>query len=162
MGARVLTSAGSDGKVARGLDLGAEAGINYTSQDVRTELLRLTDERGVDVVVDPVGGAVYDATMQALAPGGRVVTIGGPAGPRQQADESALQAKNQSVKSMGVFNVALEDTEARGAARLNGWFEDGTIRPVVDRVLPMGEAAAAQRLLADRRIFGKVVLVWED
>jgi len=66
------------------------------------------------------------------------------------------------VRPMMVFNAALEDSEGRGAARLNAWFEDGTLRPVIDRVLPMTQAAAAQRLLADRRVFGKVVLVWED
>lgn len=162
LGARVLTSAGSDAKVARGLDLGAEAGVNYSSEDLRTELLRLTNERGVDVVLDPVGGDIYAATLGALAPGGRVVTIGGTAGPRAPADEAALQAKGQSVRPMAVFTEALNDSEGRGAARLNAWFEDGTLRPVVDRVLPMSEAAAGQRLLGSRRVFGKVVLVWED
>ena len=162
LGARVITSAGSDAKVTRGLELGAEAGVNYSREDLRIELLRLTDERGVDIVLDPVGGDIYAATLGALAPGGRVVTIGGTAGPRAPADEAALQAKGQSVRPMMVFNAALEDSEGRGAARLNAWFEDGTLRPVIDRVLPMTQAAAAQRLLADRRVFGKVVLVWED
>ncbi len=157
-GARVLTSAGSDGKVAKGIELGAEAGVNYSTQDVAAELQRLTDGRGVDVVVDPVGGKVFDATLQALAPGGRVVTVGGHAGARTEVDPEALRVRGQSVQAVGVLNHALEDSEQQGWVQLKAWFEDGTLRPVIDRVLPWSQANAAQRLLQDRAIFGKVVL----
>ncbi len=77
LGARVITSAGSDERLERGRQLGAEAGVNYSSQDVTEALLRLTDGRGVDMVLDTVGGAIFDATLRALAQGGRVVTVGG-------------------------------------------------------------------------------------
>ena len=157
-GAHVLTSAGSDSKVAKGLELGAAGGVNYSSQDVAIELQRLTQGQGVDVVLDSVGGAIFDATMQALAQGGRVVTIGGPAGTRNMPEEEALQSRGQSVQAMGVFNEAAEDIDGEGWARMKAWFEDGTMRPIVDRVLPWSEADAAQRLLVDRSIFGKVVL----
>jgi NADPH:quinone reductase-like Zn-dependent oxidoreductase len=157
-GAHVLTSAGSDSKVARGLELGAEGGVNYSSQDVASELQRFTQGKGVDVVLDSVGGAIFDATMQALAQGGRVVTIGGPAGTRNMPDEETLQARGQSVQAMGVFNEAAEDIDGSGWARLKAWFEDGTVRPIIHRVLPWTEADAAQRLLLDRSVFGKVVL----
>lgn len=157
-GARVLTTAGSDAKVAMGVDLGAEAGINYSTQDVTAELQRLAGDRGVDVVLDSVGGAVFDATMKALAEGGRVVNVGAPSGPRSDQDQSAMEAKGQSMHQSGVFNDAAEDVEAAGWAQLKAWFEDGTMRPIVDRVLPWEEAAEAQRLLAERVIFGKIVL----
>ena len=157
-GARVLTTAGSDAKVARGLELGAEGGINYSTQDVTAELQRLTDGRGVDVVLDSVGGAVFDATMKALAEGGRVVNVGAPAGPRSEQDQSAMEARGQSVQQSGVFNDAAEDAEGAGWAQLKAWFEDGTIKPIVDRVLPWEEAESAQRLLSERVIFGKIVL----
>ena len=157
-GAHVLTSAGSDSKVARGLELGAEAGVNYSTQDVTAELQRLTEGRGVDVVLDSVGGAIFDATLKALAAGGRVVTVGGPAGARTELDQTALQAQRQWVQAMGVFNEAAEDTDGAGWARLKAWFEDGTMRPVIDSVLPWSQAEAAQGLLVDRSIFGKVVL----
>lgn len=160
-GCRVLTSAGSNGKVARGLELGAEAGVNYSTQDVAAELQRLTGGRGVDVVLDSVGGAIFDATLEALATGGRVVTIGGPAGPRTEPEARALQDRGQSVQSMGVFNEAAEDTEQRGWGRLKAWFEDGTLRPVVDRVLPWTQAQEAQRLLQARAVFGKIVMTVE-
>ncbi len=161
MGARVLTSAGSDEKVARGVALGAEAGINYSTQDVEPELLKLTDGKGVDVVLDSVSGAVFDATLRALAPGGRVVSVGSAAGPRPDLDEVALQAKGQSVQAMGVAGDALEDPEQDAWARMRAWFEDGTLRPVVDRFLPWQRAEEAHRLLRDRAVFGKVVLTVE-
>ena len=160
-GAHALTSAGSDSKVARGLELGAEGGVNYSSQDVAAELQRLTQGRGADVVLDSVGGAIFDATMQALAQGGRVVTIGGPAGTRNMPEPETLQARGQSVQAMGVFNEAVEDIDGSGWARLKAWFEDGTMRPIIHRVLPWTEADAAQRLLLDRSVFGKVVLTVE-
>ena len=157
-GARVIASAGSDAKVAMGLELGAEAGINYSTQDVAAELQRLTGGRGVDVVLDSVGGAVFDATMKVLADGGRVVNVGAPSGARSEQDQSSMEARGQSVHQSGVFNDAAEDAEAAGWAQLKAWFEDGTMRPIVDRVLPWEEAAEAQRLLSERVIFGKIVL----
>ena len=162
LGARVLTSAGSDAKLARAKELGAEAGVNYSTQDLTQELLRLTGGRGVDVVLDPVGGAIFDATLPALATGGRVVTAGGTAGARSDFDQAALDARSQGVQQMGVFNDAAADTEQRGWTQLKAWFEDGRLRPVVDRVLPWTQVEAAQRLLAERAVFGKVVLTIGD
>ena len=115
----------------------------------------------MDVVLDSVGGATFDATMHALAPGGRVVTIGGPAGTSNMPNQEALQARGQSVQAIGVFNEAEEDIDGSGWARLKAWFEDGTLRPIVDRVLPWTEADVAQRLLLDCSVFGKVVLTVE-
>lgn len=158
LGARVLTSAGSDARVVRGCQLGADAGVNYSTQDVTAELRRLTNGRGVDVVLDSVGGPIFDATLKALADGGRVVTVGGLAGQRAAYDEKALAGKGHWVKAMGVFNEAAEDTEQKGWAQLKAWFEKGTLRTVVDRVLPWTQAEAAQKLLADRAVFGKVVM----
>ena len=157
-GARVLTTAGSDAKVAMGVELGAEAGVNYSTQDVTASLQRLTDGQGVDVVLDSVGGAVFDATMKALAEGGRVVNVGAPAGARSEQDQGAMEERGQSAQQSVVFNDAAEDAEGAGWAQLKAWFEDGTMRPIVDRTLPWEEAAEAQRLLAERVIFGKIVL----
>lgn len=158
LGARVLTSAGSDERVAPGRQLGAEAGINYSKQDVTAELLRLTNGRGVDVVLDSVGGAVFDATLKALAEGGRVVNVGSPAGQRATVDEKALAAKGQSVKGSGVFNDAVADSEQKGWAQMKTWFENGTLKTVVQQVLPWSQAEQAQKLLADRGVFGKLVM----
>ena len=158
LGARVLTSAGSDERVARGVELGAEAGVNYSTQDVEAELLRLTDGRGVDFALDTVGGAIFDATLKALAEGGHVVTVGGHTGPRSEYEERELERKGQWVKAMGVFNEAQEDAEQAGWQQMLAWFEDGTLRTIVQEVLPWTEAARAQELLNSRGVFGKIVM----
>ena len=158
LGARVLTSAGSDERVARGCELGAEAGVNYSTQDVATERLRLTDGRGVDMALDTVGGATFDATLKALAEGGRVVTVGGHTGPRSEYEEQELERKGQWVKAMGVFNEAQADEAQAGWERMLAWFEDGTLCTIVQEVLPWTEATRAQGLLNSRGVFGKIVM----
>lgn len=158
MGARVLTSAGSDERVSRGRQLGAEAGVNYTTQDVTKELLRLTNGKGVDVVLDSVGGPVFDATLKALAKGGRVANVGAPAGQRAAVDEKALAANGQSVKASSVFRDAEEDPQQAGWTQIKTWFEQGKLRTVIHQVLPWTEAERAQKLLADRAVFGKLVM----
>ena len=158
LGARVLTSAGSDERVERGRELGAEAGVNYSTQDVATELLRLTDGRGVDMVLDTVGGAIFDATLNALAPSGRVVTVGGHSGPRSEFEEQRLADQGQWVRPMGVFDEASRDVEQRGWAQMKSWFENGQMRTVVQEVFPWTEATRVQQILSDRGVFGKVVM----
>ena len=158
LGARVLTSAGSDERVARGCELGAEAGVNYSSQDVTEELLRLTGGRGVDMALDTVGGAIFDGTLRALAEGGHVVTVGGHTGQRTEYDEQELAGKGQWVKAMGVFNEAQEDAEQAGWEQMRSWFEDGTLRTIVQEIVPWTEAQRAQELLNSRGVFGKIVM----
>ena len=158
LGARVLTSAGSDERVARGCELGADAGVNYSTQDVAAELLRLTDGRGVDMALDTVGGATFDATLKALAEGGRVVTVGGHTGPRSEYEEQELERKGQWVKAMGVFNEAQADEAQAGWEQMLSWFEDGTLCTIVQEVLPWTEATRAQELLNSRGVFGKIVM----
>ena len=158
MGARVLTSAGSDQRVSRGLDLGAQAGVNYSTQDVTAELLRLTDGHGVDMALDTVGGGIFDSTLAALAEGGRVVTVGGHTGPRSEYQERALQANGQWVRAMGVFNEAQEDADQLGWSQMKSWFEAGRLRTIVQEVFPWTESQRVQELLASRGVFGKLVM----
>ena len=158
LGARVLTSAGSDERVERGRQLGAAAGVNYSTQNVTEALLRLTAGRGVDMVLDTVGGGIFDATLGALAQGGRVVTVGGHSGERSQYEDQDLAQKGQWVRAMGVFNEAPEDVEQHGWAQMKDWFETGKMRTVVQEVFPWTEAKRVQELIASRGVFGKVVM----
>lgn len=158
LGARVLTSAGSDERVERGRQLGAEAGVNYATENVTEALLRLTDGRGVDMVLDTVGGAIFDATLSALAQGGRVVTVGGHSGQRAQYEDQDLAKKGQWVRRVGVFNEAQGDVDQRGWAQMKSWFETGMLRTVVQEVFPWTEAKRVQELLASRGVFGKLVM----
>ena len=158
LGARVLTSAGSDARVERGRQLGADAGVNYATEHVTEALLRLTDGRGVDMVLDTVGGAIFDATLRALAPGGRVVTVGGHSGQRSPYADQDLAKQGQWVRPMGVFNAAQGDVDQHGWAQMQSWFETGKLRTVVQEVCPWTEVTRVQELLASRGVFGKLVM----
>jgi len=158
LGARVLTSAGSDYRVERGRQLGAEAGVNYSTQDVTEALLRLTDGRGVDMVLDTVGGDIFDSTLGALAEGGRVVAVGGHSGQRSEYEDQELAKRGQWIRAMGVFNEAPEDIDQRGWAQMKSWFETGKLRTVVQEIFPWTEAERVQELLAGRGVFGKLVM----
>jgi len=158
LGARVLTSAGTDERVERGRQLGAQAGVNYSTQNVTEALLRLTDGRGVDMVLDTVGGEIFDATLGALADGGRVVTVGGHSGQRSQYADQDLAQKRQWVRAMGVFNEAEEDVDQRGWTQMKSWFETGKLQTIVQEVFPWTEPKRVQDLLANRGVFGKVVM----
>jgi NADPH:quinone reductase-like Zn-dependent oxidoreductase len=150
-GARVFATAGSDEKVERARGLGADAAINHRTQDIAEEIKRLTNRRGVDVVIEHVGEATWPKSVRALARGGRLVTCGATTGARGALDLAALFSKQLSIHGtyMGTKGELLS------AARL---FFSGQLAPVIDRTFPLGEAAAAQRRLEESRQFGKIVL----
>lgn len=158
MGARVLTSAGSDHRVAKGCQLGADAGINYSNQDLEKELYTLTNGEGIDMSLDTLGGATFDATLKSLGTGGRIVTVGGHTGPRSSYDERALQMKNQWVRSMGVFREAEQDRDQVSWQQMKPWFDNGQLTTLVQEVIRWPFAEEAQQMLNDRRVFGKIVM----
>ena len=161
LGGIVYTSAGTDLRVARGIALGADAGINYSIEDLTLQILHLTGGSGVDLVLDNVGGSVFDDTLPALAPGWRIVNVGSPAGTRSTIDEDATNSKNQQVRNSQVFNSTQEDVEGSGWRQISEWLASDTIRTVVDRVLPWTHAEHAHKLLRSRSVFGKIVLTIE-
>jgi NADPH:quinone reductase-like Zn-dependent oxidoreductase len=150
-GARVLTTVGSDAKIPKVTALGADKAINYNTSDFVEETRRWTGGRGVDVVLDHVGGSTWEKSLSALARGGRLTTCGATAGRHVSFDLRSLFGGNIRVLGSRLGN--------RGslAAALALWRE-GRLRPVVDSVFPLREAAAAQRRLESRDTFGKVVL----
>jgi NADPH:quinone reductase-like Zn-dependent oxidoreductase len=150
-GARVFATAGSDDKLARALALGASEAINHQRQDIAAEILRLTDRRGVDVVVEHVGAATWSGSFRCLARGGRLVTCGATTGARVQIDLQALFAKRLAVIGAYVGTKG----ELLTVAPL---FFSGALEPVVDRTFPLAAAADAQRRLEASAHFGKIVL----
>jgi NADPH:quinone reductase-like Zn-dependent oxidoreductase len=150
-GARVIAVAGTEEKLARAKTLGADAGINYASQDLGREIRRLAGKRGVDVVIDHVGGGSWDALVPALARGGRLATCGATAGYEARVDIRYLFSK--SIALLGALmgrKVDLLEILCHVAA--------GRLRPVVDRRLSLAECAEGHRLLERREVFGKIVL----
>jgi NADPH:quinone reductase-like Zn-dependent oxidoreductase len=150
-GARVIATAGSDDKLARLRDLGAEATVNYRTTDFVAEVKKLTGRRGVDVVFEHVGGPTFEGSIRAVATGGRVVTCGATSGFKPDIDLRHIFFRQITVlgSTMGSKGALLQVLEHIAAGRL---------RPVVDRVMPLAEAADAHRLLESRAVFGKIVL----
>jgi NADPH:quinone reductase-like Zn-dependent oxidoreductase len=151
-GARVIATASTEDKLGRAKGLGADEGINYATQDLVAELRRLTGKRGVDVIFEHVGGPVFEKLIPALAAGGRLVTCGATAGHLAQTDLRYLFMRQASI--MGAHMGSKADL-----FEILREVERGRLRPVVDRVFPLKEAAEAQRAMEDRRVFGKLVLV---
>lgn len=150
-GARVLATTGTDEKAARAKELGADEVINYATQDFVAEVKRLTNKRGVDAVIEHVGGEVLAKSILATTNGGRVVTCGATTGFTPQIDLRhvffrQVQVLGSTMGSKGDLFSVLRHVEA------------GRLRPVVDRVLPLWRVEDAHRLLEERRVFGKVVL----
>ncbi len=150
-GAHVIATVGSDAKGERATLLGADHVVNYTTQDFVAEAKRLTGKRGVDLVVEHVGGEVLAKSILAAASGGRIVTCGATAGFEPKIDLRhvffrRIEILGSTMGSKGSLFKILEHVRA------------GTLKPVVDRVLPLWDAREAHRVLEAREAFGKVVL----
>jgi NADPH:quinone reductase-like Zn-dependent oxidoreductase len=150
-GARVIATAGSDEKLARAQALGASAVIHHHKQDIAAEIKRLTNRRGVDVVIEHVGEATWPKSVRSLARGGRLVTCGATTGGKGALDLHALFSKQLSILGsyMGTKGELL--TAAR-------FFFAGELAPAIDRTFPLSDAAAAHQRMESSGQFGKIVL----
>ena len=153
MGARVIASAGGPEKLKIASNHGADAVIDYRQEDVKSRMRELTDGRGVDVVFDPVGGAVFDASLRATAWGGRLVVIGFAAGEVQQIPANILLVKNISVHGM-----YWGSNRKMAPERLAAQFRAGRIKPYVSKSYQLEEGAQALADLRGRKTAGKVVI----
>ncbi len=151
-GARVIASAGSDDKLDKARELGADDVINYTTNDLAVEAKRLTGGRGVDMVVENVGTEIFEKSIIALARNGRLVTCGATAGNNATIDVTRFFLAHKTI--YGSFM----GTKAE-LLRYMPCFEDGRLKPVVDAVFPLSHAASAVKRLLQREQFGKIVLV---
>ena len=150
-GAKVIATAGTPEKLAKATALGADYVINHKTQKIREEVRRITNKRGVDVVFEHVGTATWDDSLASLAYAGRLVTCGATTGFDAKLDLRALFAKQLSL--MGSYMGTKSDLHS--VMRL---VAGGRFRPIVDRVFPLKEAAAAHEYLESGAQFGKVVL----
>jgi NADPH:quinone reductase-like Zn-dependent oxidoreductase len=150
-GARVIATASSDAKLARAKELGADVGIDYVKQDFVAECKTLTGKRGVDAVIEHVGGDVFAASIRAVRNGGRIVTCGATAG-----FHPAIDLRHIFFRQVEVLGSTM-GSKADLLAVL-GHVAAGRLSPVVHEVLPLARAADAHRMLEERKAFGKVVL----
>ncbi|MFQ5540092.1 MAG: zinc-binding dehydrogenase [Candidatus Binatia bacterium] len=151
MMARVIVTSSSEEKLERARNLGADHGIHYGRCDFPKEVRALTGKRGVDVVVDCVGGESWVKSLMALAKGGRLVTCGATTGAYPQTDIRRIYWNNLSI-----FGSTLGSRHE--FRQLLSFLSASEVRPVIDRVFALKEAAAAQRRLEEGKQFGKIVL----
>jgi NADPH2:quinone reductase len=164
-GARVIVTVGSAEKVQACLALGADHAINYRDQDFAAEVLRLTDGRGVDVILDMVAGDYIARELPCLAEDGRLVVIAVQGGARAGFDAAALLVRRLTItgSTLRARSLAFKAGIAQALrATVWPWIEAGQVRPVLHQVFKAGEAAQAHALMESNRHIGKLVLSWED
>jgi len=150
-GARVITTAGSDAKLKRARDIGADDVINYKKYDFYEETRKVTGKRGVDIIIDSIGADVWHRDLRLLKQGGRVVTCGVTSGFEVATDIRYIFFRNLSIlgSTMGSKSELLE------IMRL---VEKKLLKPIVDTVFPMEKIADAHRRMEGRKQFGKIVV----
>jgi NADPH2:quinone reductase len=160
-GATVYSTAVRDGRLERLLDYGLDHGIDYTEQDVPTEIMRLTDGRGVDLVVDPIGGRTLEGSIAALAYRGRISWMGNAGRDDRPPRLWPLMEKNGSVTT--VFFAMEQSKQPERTyeliAKLIERIGRGELRAVVDRTFPLADAAEAHRYVEAGTAFGRVVMI---
>jgi NADPH:quinone reductase-like Zn-dependent oxidoreductase len=151
IGARVIVTSGSNEKLERARDLGADYGINHGSKDFVEEVQALTAGRGVDVVFDPIGGEFWRKSLASLARGGRLVTCGATADGEPIDDVAAICAKE-----LKIYGSTLGSREE--FHQVIDFLNTAQIKPVIDSIFPLEDAAGAQLHLENARQFGKIIL----
>ena len=160
-GAKVIAAASSDEKCALCTELGADATLNYSRQDVRETIKALTDGKGPDIVYDPVGGELAEPVFRSIAWRGRYLVVGFAGGAIPALPWNLALLKGAAV--VGVFwgDFVKREPQANAAAlmQLAQWYAQGKIKPVLDRQLPMSEVRQAYERMGTRQVMGKLLLV---
>ncbi|MCQ9133862.1 NAD(P)H-quinone oxidoreductase [Streptomyces hilarionis] len=162
VGARIAVTAGTKEKLDQCAELGADILINYREQDFVAELKQATAGAGADVILDNMGAKYLDRNVQALAVNGRLAIIGMQGGAKAELNIGALLGKRAAISATSLRARPLEEKAAIVAAvREHVWplVAAGRVRPVVDREVPMNDAAAAHRVVEESSHIGKVLLV---
>ena len=160
-GAKVIAAASTDEKCALCKELGADATINYSTQNLRDELKTLTEGKGPDVIYDPVGGDLTEQAFRSIGWRGRLLVVGFANGAIPSLPLNLTLLKGASV--MGVFwgEFARREPQNNAAClmQLAAWYMEGKIKPVIEHKLPMSQLKEAFTLMGSRQVRGKVVLV---
>jgi NADPH2:quinone reductase len=158
-GARVLATASSDAKLERLRPFGMDEGINYRDGDLVREVMRLTEGKGCDVVVDPVGGEVLQQSLACLAYRGRAITVGNASRGARLLDVSSLGGGNRSLTGVYLGAEMATDRVYDMIRRHIADVARGDLTVVIDRTFPLAAAADAHAYIESRQAVGRVVLV---
>jgi len=161
MGARVIAAASSEEKLAICRQHGADATINYVSEDLKERIKTLTNGQGVDVVVDPVGGGYSEPALRGMAWNGRFLVIGFTTGEIPRIPLNLTLLKGCSIVGVfwGSFNARDPQHSQENLRELLGWLQEGKLRPLISARYPLEQAADALNDITHRRVTGKVVLI---
>ena len=158
-GARVLATASSDERLARLKDLGLDHGINYATSNVVQEVMRLTDNKGVNLVVDPVGGSTLQSSIRSLGYRGRVSMVGGAGREAMKVDVSSLMGGNQVLQGVFLGAEINGDRANDNIQRLINEAAAGEIEVLIDKTFPLSQAAQAHAYIESRQAVGRVLLI---
>ncbi|MBI4328610.1 MAG: zinc-binding dehydrogenase [Chloroflexi bacterium] len=150
-GCRIFATAGADWKLERARELGADEAVNYTEETWPDLVRALTEDRGVDIVIDSVGASLWEGSFSCLARGGRLVTCGVTSGHRVSLHLGRLFTEGQSILGVG----GLPNSDFPTIMKL---VQRGLFKGIVHAVLPLEQAQEAHRLLESRNVFGKIIL----
>ena len=152
LGARVIAAAGADDRVKVGLDLGADAGVNYRTQDLTIEAMRITEGKGVNVVFENIGDPdLFPKALAAMARRGRLVTAGGHAGGIVPLDVNRLYQNHLSI--IGATGETPDDVTMSLKAAAEGKF-----KALIDKIMPLSQAVQAHEWVESRGGLGKIIL----
>jgi NADPH2:quinone reductase len=162
-GATVIVTVGSEEKAAACVALGADHAINYRAQDFGAEVLRLTNGKGADVILDMVAGDYVLRELKCLAEDGRIVIIAVQGGVESQVDAGLVLRRRLTISgsTLRPRPIAFKTAIARALKEtVWPWLDAGTVKPVIHEVFPAAEAARAHALMESNRHIGKLVLAW--
>jgi NADPH2:quinone reductase len=157
LGAQVIATSGSEVKCRRLRQLGADVTVDVSENDFLTEVMRVTDNRGVDVVLEMIGGEVYQKSLQALAPGGRLFSIGGAFGPLPDPPPALTDGKKATRFSITNYLKTKPD-DYKELDIILKLVQEKKFDAGIGKTFPLAETRAAQRYLEGREHFGKVML----
>jgi NADPH2:quinone reductase len=160
MGARVIATAGGPDKLEIARAAGADEAIDYLAEDIRERVKALTGGRGADVIYDPVGGDVFDASLRCVAFEGRILVIGFAGGRVPQIPANHVMVKNVDIIGVNrpAYDLLAPEVSRRSQEELMAWLAEGRIRPLVSKTFPLERAVEGLESVVTRRSTGKVVI----
>jgi NADPH2:quinone reductase len=162
IGARVIAAASTAEKLAVAVEHGADATINYSTEKLTERVMALTNDTGVDVCFDPVGGSLFDAALSSLGWGGRILLVGFVGGiPQIPANRLLVKHRSALGSSLRYFRWHAPDKLRRSVDELLRWHGEGKLKPCITHRFPLARSVEALRLLTDRQAYGKIVVELE-
>jgi NADPH2:quinone reductase len=159
-GARVIGTVSNDSKINLVKEYGADAVINYVTQDFAEEALKLTNGKGVELILDAVGKPTLEKGLNCLAPFGHLILYGRAGGPPDPVNLMSLFQKSLKVSGFVLYTVsAMPDKHRQGIEKSFQLMEQGKLKMLVGKTFPLAEAAEAHRFMESRQSVGKLVLI---